>query len=161
MYSMHNEGKSVVAERFMISLKNKIYRCMTLISKSVCIDKLDDIANKYNNTYNRTIRNKPVDTKSNAYINSSKEIKDKDSKFKKSGIVRKWRYKNTVQWICVISNLKGEQIVGTFYRKAFKKTNQKDFSVEKVIKRKGDKLHAKWKGYDNSFNIWVDKNDIV
>ena len=66
-----------------------------------------------------------------------------------------------MQWICVISDLKGEQIVGTFYRKAFKKTNQKDFSVEKVIKRKGDKLHAKWKGYDNSFNIWVDKNDIV
>ena len=100
-----------------------------LISKSVCIDKLDDIANKYNNTYNRAIRNKPVDTKTNAYINSSKEIKDKDSKFKKSGIVRKWRYKNTVQWVCLISDLKGEQIVETFYRKAFKKTNQKDFSV--------------------------------
>ena len=161
MYSMHNEGKSVVAERFIISLKNKIYRCMTLISKSVCIDKLDNIASKYNNTYHRTIRNKPFDTKSNAYINSSKEIKDKDFKFKKSGIVRKWKYKNTVQWIYVISDLKGEQIVGTFYKKAFQKTNQKEFSVEKVIKRKADKLHVEWKGYDNSFNIWFDKNDIV
>ena len=161
MYSMHNEGKSVVAERFIISLKNKIYRCMTWISKSVCIDKLDDIASKYNNTYHRTIRNKPFDTKSNAYINSSKEIKDKDFKFKKSGIVRKWKYKNTVQWIYVISDLKGEQIVGTFYKKAFQKTNQKEFSVEKVIKRKADKLHVEWKGYDNSFNIWFDKNDIV
>ena len=60
MYSIHNEGKSVVAERFIRTLKNKIYKHMTAISKNVSIDKLDDIVNKYNNTYHRTIKIKPV-----------------------------------------------------------------------------------------------------
>ena len=65
MYSKHNEGKSVVAERFIRILKNKIYKYMTLISKNVYIDELDDIVNKYNNTYHSTIKTKPTDVKSN------------------------------------------------------------------------------------------------
>ena len=63
-YSKHNEEKSVVAERFIRTLKNKIYKFMTSISKNVYIDILDDIINKYNNTYHRTIKMKPVDVKS-------------------------------------------------------------------------------------------------
>ena len=59
MYSIHNEGKSVVAERFIRTIKNKIYKYMTSISKNVYIDKLDDIVNEYNNTYHRTIKMKP------------------------------------------------------------------------------------------------------
>ena len=74
MYSTNNEGKSVVAERFIRTLKNKIYKYMTSISKNVYIDKLDDIVNKYNNTYHSTIKMKPVDVKSSTYIDSSKEI---------------------------------------------------------------------------------------
>ena len=65
MYSIHNEGKSVVAERFIRTLKTKIYKYMTSISKNVYIDKLDDIVNEYNNTYHRTIKMKPVDVKDN------------------------------------------------------------------------------------------------
>ena len=65
MYSTRNEGKSVVAEGFIRTLKNKIYKYMTSISKNVYIDKLDDIVNKYNNTYHSTIKMKPVDVKSN------------------------------------------------------------------------------------------------
>ena len=65
MYSIYSEGKSVVAERFIRILKTKIYKYMTSISKNVYIDKLDDIVNKYNNTYNRTIKMKPVDVKDN------------------------------------------------------------------------------------------------
>ena len=65
MHSIHNEGKSVVAERFIRTLKTKIYKYMTSISKNVYIDKLDDIVNKYNNTYHSTIKMKPVDVKSN------------------------------------------------------------------------------------------------
>ena len=65
MYSPHNEGKSVVTERFIRTLKNKIYKYMTSVPKNVYIDKLDDIANKYNNTYHSTIKRKPVDVKSN------------------------------------------------------------------------------------------------
>ena len=78
MYSTHNEGKSVIAERFIRTLKNKIYKYMTSISKNVYIDKLDDIVNKYNNTYHSTIKMKPVDVKSKTYIDSSKKINDKD-----------------------------------------------------------------------------------
>ena len=66
MYSTHNEGKSIVAERFIKTLKNKIYKYMTSLSRNVYIDILDDIVNKYNNTYS-TIRMKPVDVKSNTY----------------------------------------------------------------------------------------------
>ena len=68
MYSIHNERKSVVAERFIRILKNKIYKYMTTISKNVYIDKLDDIVDEYNNTYHRTIKMKPVDVKDNTYI---------------------------------------------------------------------------------------------
>ena len=70
MYSIHNEGKYVVAKRFIRTLNTKIYKYMTLISKNVYIDKLDDIVNEYNNTYRRTIKMKPVDVKDNKYIDS-------------------------------------------------------------------------------------------
>ena len=88
MYSTHNEGKSVVAERLIRTLKNKIYKYMTSISKNVYMDKLDDIANKYNNTYHSTIKMKPFDLKSNTYIDSNKEINDQHPKFKISDTVR-------------------------------------------------------------------------
>ena len=94
MYSTHNEGKSVVAERFIRTLKNKIYKYMTSISKNVYIDKLDDIVNEYKNTYHRTITMKPVDVKDNIYININKEINDKGPKFKVGDHVRKSKYKN-------------------------------------------------------------------
>ena len=72
MYSIHNEGKSVVAERFIRTLKAKIYKYMTSVSKNVYIDKLDDIVNDYNNAYHRTIKMKPVDVKDNTYIDFKK-----------------------------------------------------------------------------------------
>ena len=69
MYSKHNEGKSVIAERFIRTIKNKIYKYVTLISKNVYIDKLDDMVNKFNNTYHSTSKMKPDDLKSSTYIN--------------------------------------------------------------------------------------------
>ena len=80
MCSMHNEGKSVNAGRFIRTLKTKIYKYMPLISKNVYINKLDDMLNKYNNTYHRTIKMKPVDFKDNTYIDSM-HFNDKDRKF--------------------------------------------------------------------------------
>ena len=71
MYSIHNEGKSVVAERFIRTLKTKIYKYMTSVSKNVYINKLDDIVKEYNNTYHRTIKVKPVDVKDNTYIDKT------------------------------------------------------------------------------------------
>ena len=94
MYSMHNEGKSVVAERFIRTLKNKIYKYMTSISKNVYIDKLDDIVDKYNNTYHSTIKMKPANVKPSTYIEPNKEINYQDPKFKIGDIVTISKYKN-------------------------------------------------------------------
>ena len=94
MYSTKNEGKSIVAERFIRPLKNEIYKYMTSISKNVYIDRLNDIVNKYNNAYHITIKLKPVDVKSSTYIDSSKEINDKNPKFKIGDTARISKYKN-------------------------------------------------------------------
>ena len=183
MYSIHNEGKSVVAERFIRTLKTKPYTYMTSVSKNVYINKLDDIVDEYNNTYHRAIKMKPVDFKDNTCIDFKKEVNDKGPKFKVGDHVRISKYnnifakaytpnwseevfvvsktKNTVPWTYVINDLNGEEIIGTFYEKELQKTNQQEFRVEKVIQRKGDKLYVKWKGYDNSFNSWIDKKGLV
>ena len=178
IYSVHNEGESVVAERFIRTLRNKIYRYMISISKNIYIDKLDSIVNKRSNIYHETIKMKPVDVTSNTCINSSKEINDKDPKFKIGDIIRISKYKNifakgyTPNWFeevfvikkvksNVISDLNEEEIAGTFYEKELQKTNQKEFRVEKVIKRIWDELYLQWKGYDNSFNSWIDKKNTI
>ena len=98
IYSIHNKGKSVVAERFIGTLKTKIYKYMASISENVYINKLDDTVNECN-TYHRTIKMKPVDVKDNAYIDwielhSNKEVNDKDRKFKVDDHVRISKYKN-------------------------------------------------------------------
>ena len=94
MSSIHDEGKSVVAERFVRTLNNKIYKYMTAISKNGYIDKLDDIVKEYNNTYHRTIKMKPVDVKNNTYIDFEKEVNNKDPKFKIGDHVTISKYKN-------------------------------------------------------------------
>ena len=168
MHSTHNEGKSVVAERFIRTIKNKIYKHMTSISKNVYIDKLDDILNEYNNTKHRTTKMKPINVKDNTYIDFGKEVHDNDPKFKVGDHVRISKYKNIfakgytpnwsekVPWTYVIDHLNGEEITGTFYEKELQKIDQQEFRIEKVIKKNGDKLYVKWKGYDNSFNSWID-----
>ena len=147
------------------------------------IDKLDDMVDEYNNTYHKTIKMKPVDIKDNTYIDFEKEVNDKDSKFKigdrviifkykiifAKGFKPNWaeevfvieKVKNTVPWTYVINDLNGEEITGTFYEKELQKTDQKEVRIEKVLKRKGDKLYVKWKGCDNSFNSWIDQKDLV
>ena len=183
MYSTHNEGKSVVAERFIRTIKSKIYKYMTSISKNMYINKLDDIVNEYNNTYHTTIKMKPIDVKDNTYINTDKEINNKDPKVKVGDRVRISKYKNifakgympdwseevfvikkiknTVPWTYVINDLNGEEIIGSFYEKELQKTNQEEFRIEKVIKRKGNKIYVKWKGCNNSFNSRIDKAKLV
>ena len=149
------------------------------MSKNVYIDKLNDIVNEYNNTYHRTIKMKPVDVKDNIYINFKKEVNHKDPKSKVGDNVRISKYKNifakgytpnwseevfvikkvknTVPWTYVINDLNSEKVIGTFYEEELQKTNRKEFRIEKRIKRKGQKSYVKWKGYDNSFNNWIDK----
>ena len=183
MYSTYIEGKSVVTERFIRTLKNKIFKHMTAISKNVYFDVLDNIVNKYNNTVHRTIKMKPIDVTSDSYAEYNEDFNKKDPKFKVGDHVRISKYKNifakgytpnwseevfvinkiknTVLWTYVISDLNGEEITGSFYGKKLQKTSQKEFRIEKVLKRKGDKLYVKWKGYNNSFNSWINKKDLV
>ena len=126
---------------------------------------------------------KPVDVNDNTYIDFKKKVNDKGSKPKVVDPTRISKYKNilpkgytpncseevfvikkiknTVPWTYVINDLNSEEINGTFYEKELQQTNQKEFRIEKVINRKGNKLYVKWKGYDNSFTSWIDKQDLV
>ena len=126
---------------------------------------------------------KSIDVKDNTYINTDKEINNKDPKFKVGDYVRISKYKNifakghmpnwsedvfvikkiknTAPWTYVINDLNGEEITGIFYEKELQKTNQEEFRIERVIRRKGDKLYVKLKGYNNSFNSWIDKASLV
>ena len=155
---------------------------MTSISKNVYVDQLDDIVNEYNNTYHTAIKMKPVEVKDNTYIDYKKEVNDKDPKFKASDHVRISKYKNifakgytpswseevfvikkvknAVPWAYIINDLNGEDIIGTFYEKELQKTNRQELRIEKVIKRKGNKLYFKWKRHDSSFNSWIHKKEL-
>ena len=126
---------------------------------------------------------KPIDVKDNTYIDFKKESNDKIPKFKVGDHVRIYKYKNifakgympnwseqifvikkikkTIPWTYVINDLNGEKIISTFYENELQGTKQTEFRIEKVIKRKGDKLYVKQKGYDNFFNSWCDKKYIV
>ena len=138
---------------------------MTSISKNMYIYKLDDVVRKYNNTYHTSIKLKPIDVKDNTYIDFKKKSNDKGPKLKVGDHVRISKYKNffakrympnwseeifviskiknTVPWTYVLNDLKDEEIIGTFYENELQSTKQNEFRIEKVIKKKGDKLYVK------------------
>ena len=171
MYSTHNEGKSVVAKIFTITLKNGIYDHMTAVSKNVYFNVLNDIVKNYNNTYHKSIKMKPIDIKSDSYPAYSVDSDEKHPKFKIGNNVRISKYinifskgyapnlseevfvvkkiKNKVPWTYVISDLNSKEMVGTFYEEELRELNREKFRTEKVIKRKGNRLYVKWKGYNN------------
>ena len=143
MYSTYNEGKSVVAERFIRTLKNKLYKHMTATGKNVYYDVLDDVVNKYSNTKHSTIKMKPIDVKNNkrVYID---EYNDNDSRFKVGNRVRISEFKNifakgytpnwsteifvvnkinnTVSYTHNLKDLNDEDIIGSFYERELQKT---------------------------------------
>ena len=143
MYSMYKEGKSVVAERFITTLKNKLYKHMTDTGKNIYYDVLDDVVNKYNNTKHSTIKMKPIDVKNSkrVYID---EHNEKDSKLKVGDRVRISKFKNifakgyTPNWSSEIfvvhkindtvphtynlKDLNDEEIIGSFYDKELQKS---------------------------------------
>ena len=143
MHSTYNKGKSAVAERFIGTLKNKIYKHMTTILKDVYFDALDDIVDEYNNTYHETIKMKPVDVGDNSFAEYYEESDEKNPKFKVGDnfrisnfknvfakvYTRNWseeifivkKIKNTVPWTYIINDLNGEEIVGSFYEKELQK----------------------------------------
>ena len=154
MYSTYNEGKSVVAERFIKTLKDNIYKHMTTISKNVYFDVLDDIVDEYNNPEFKVGYHVRISKFKNVFPkrytpNWNEEI----------FIVK--RIKNSVPWTYIINDLNGEEIVGSFYEKELPKTNQKEFRIEILIKRKENKIYIKCKGCNNSFNSCIDKKDPI
>ena len=182
MYSTYNEGKSVVADRFIRTLKNNIFKHMKAVSKKVYSDILDNIVNKYNNTVHRTIKMKPIDFTSDSYAEYSENSNEKEPRFRVCNDVRiskyknifdKWytqncseevfvvsKIKNTVPWTYAISDLNGELIARSFYEKELQKTSQEKFRIEKVLKRNGDKLYIKWKGYNDSLIVGLIKKAL-
>ena len=144
MYSTHNEGKSAVAERFIRTLKHKIYKHMTAVSRNVYFDVV--IIGEYNYTYHRTIKMKSIDVKSDSYDEYNIDSNAKDAKFKvgdrvkiskyknifAKGYVPNWfeevfvisKVKNNVPRMYIISDLNGEEMDGTLYEKELQKTNQ-------------------------------------
>ena len=142
-YSTYNEGKSVVAERFIRTLKNKLYKHMTASGKNVYYDVLDDVVNKCNNTKHSTIKMKPIDVGDNkrVYIDDNNK---KDGRFKVGDRVRISKFKNifakgytpnwikeifivdkindTVPYTYNIKDLNDEEIIGSFYNKELQKT---------------------------------------
>ena len=163
--------------------KARFFKHMKAVSKNFYLDVLDDIVNKYNKTVHRTIKMKPIDVTSDSYAEYSEDsnvtkprskVGDhvRISKYRNifaKGYIWNWsekvfvvsKIKNTFLWTCVICDLNGEPIAGSFYEKELQKTSQERFKVEKVIKGKVDKLYVKWKGYDNSFNSCIDKKDLI
>ena len=161
MYSTYNEVKSVVPERFIRTLKNKIFKHMTALWKNVYFDLLDNIVDKYNNTVHRTMKMKPIDVASDSYAEYNEDSNVTKPKFKvgdhvriskckkifANGYTQNWleevfvisKIKDTVLWTYLISDWNGEKNAGSFYEKEMPKTSQEKLRKEKVLKRKGDK----------------------
>ena len=143
IFSTYNKGKYVVAERFITTLKNKIFKHMTAVLRNVYFD----IVNKYSNTVHRSIKTKPIYIKSDSYPEYNEDSNETDPKFKVGDYVRISKYKNifakgytqnwseevfvvskiknTVPWTFVISDSNGEPIIGSFYEKELQKTSHK------------------------------------
>ena len=140
--SIFNEGKSVVADRFIKTLKNKIYKHMTAISKNIYVDVLDDVVNKYNNIVHKTITMKPIDVTNDSFAEYNEESNKKDPKFKINAHVKIYKYKhifakgyapnwseevfiinkinNTVPWTYAISDVNGEKLLEAFMKKNYR-----------------------------------------
>ena len=191
LYSTENEEKSSVVERWIRTMKEKMWKYFTDHNTNVYIDILPDLVKDYNNTKHSSIKMTPVEASKkkneltvwrNLYpdrldildINPKFSVGDKVriSKKKKTfekGYTTRWteeiftitKINHTSPVTYKIADLNGEEIDGTFYEPELQKTSQQLFRIEKVIEKGKNKSLVKWKGYSNDFNSWVDNKDIV
>ena len=190
LYSTNNfEIKSAVVERFNRTFKNMMYKKFTENNNTIFYNILDELVNNYNNKYHSTIKMTPIE--GSKKINEKKlkniynfEKTKKLGKFKigdrvrislEKNIFEKGYETNWTQEIFVIYNIKysnvpyyylkdlnNEKLQGTFYEQELQKTKQDDlYTIEKILKTDKDKIYVKWRGYDNSFNSWINKNDVT
>ena len=191
LYSTENEEKSSVVERWIRTMKEKMWKYFTANSTNVYIDVLPDLVKEYNNTRHSSIKMTPVKASKkekeltvwrNLYPEHL-EIRDVNPKFSVGDKVRISKKKKTFEkgyttrWTeeiftiaevqrtqpptYKIADLNGEEIKGTFYEPELQKTSQEIFRIEKVIKRGKKKSLVKWKGYSDDFNSWVNNKDMV
>ena len=191
LYSTENEEKSSVVERWIRTMKEKIWKCFTVNSTNVYMNVLSDLVKEYNNTRHSSIKMTPVkaskkenelrvwrnlypehleihDIKPKFTVGDKVRISKKKKTFEK-GYTTRWteeiftivEVKRTLPITHKIADLNGEEIKGTFYEPELQKTSKELFRMEKVIKRGKKKFLVKWKGYSDDFNSWVDNKDIV
>ena len=191
LYSTENEEKSRLAERWIRTMLEKMWKYFSANSTNVYINALSDLVREYNNTRHSSIKMTPVNASKkenelgvwrNLYpehlkihdINPKFSVGDKVriSKKKKTfekGYTTRWteeiftivEVKRTSPVTYKIADLNGEEIQGTFYEPELQKTSQQLFRIQKVTKRGKKKSLVKWKGYSDNFNSWVDNKDIV
>ena len=191
LYSTENEEKSSVVERWIRTMKEKMWKYFTTNSTNVYINVLPDLVREYNNTRHSSIKMTPVEAseKKNEFkvwktlypnrldilnINPKFSVGDKVRISKKKelfekGYTTRWteeiftitKIKRTSPITYKIADLNGEEIDGTFYEPELQKTSQQLFRIEKVIEKGKNKSLVKWNGYSNDFNSWVDNKDIV
>ena len=191
LYSTENEEKSSVVERWIRTMKEKMWKYFTDNNTNVYIDILQDLVKDYNNTRHSSIKMTPVEAseKKNELtvwrhlypnrlniidINPKFSVGDKVRISKKKALFEKgyttrWteevftitKIKCTSPITYKIADLNGEEIDGTFYEPELQKTSQQLFRIEKVIEKGKNKSLVKWKGYSDDFNFWVDNKDIV
>ena len=189
LYSTENEEKSSVVERWIRTMKEKMWKYFSAKSTNVYMNVLSDLVKEYNNTIHSSIKMTPVKASKqeseltvwrNLYpehleirdINTKFSVGDKVRISKKTfekGYTTRWteeiftivEVKLTSPPTYKIADLNGEEIKGTFYEPELQKTSQELFRIEKVIKRGKNKSLVKWKGYSDDFNSWVDNKDIV
>ena len=191
LYSTENEEKSSVIERWIRTMKEKMWKYFTANSTNVYINKLPDLVREYNNTRHSSIKMTPVqaskkenelgvwrnlypehleirDIKPKFSIGDKVRISKKKKTFEK-GYTTRWteeiftivEVKRTQPPTYKIAALNGKETQGSFYEPELQKTSQEIFRIEKVIKRGKKKSLVKWKGYSDDFNSWVDTKDIV
>ena len=190
LYSTNNsEIKSAVIERFNRTFKNMMYKKFTENNNTIFYNILDELVNNYNNKYHSTIKMTPIE--GSKKINEKKikniynfEKTKKPGKFKIGDKVRisleknifeksyetNWteeifeiydtKYSNVPYYY--LKDLNNEKLQGTFYEQELQKTKQDDlYTIEKILKTNNDKIYIKWRGYDNSFNSWINKNNVT
>ena len=191
LYSTENEEKSSVVERWIRTMKEKMWKYFSAKSTNVYMNVLSDLVKEYNNTRHSSIKMTPVkaskkenelmvwrnlypehleirDIKPKFFVGDKVRISKKKKTFEK-GYTTRWteeiftivEVKLTSPPTCKINDFNGEEIKGTFYEPELQKTSQELFRIEKVIKRGKNKSLVKWKGYSDDFNSWVDNKDIV
>ena len=190
LYSTNNsEIKSAVIERFNRTFKNMMYKKFTENNNTIFYNILDELVNNYNNKYHSTIKMSPIEGSKKINENKIKNIYNfektkKPGKFKigdrvrlsleknifEKGYETNWtqeifeiydiKYSNVPYYY--LKDLNNEKLQGTFYEQELQKTKQDDlYTIEKILKTNKDKIYVKWRGYDSSFNSWINKNTVT